>query len=383
MSRLFLRAGAVLVAAALPALAIVAPAQAAPVEIDLLTANDFHGRLETIGAVGGAAVLAGAVNEFQAANPNTFFVGAGDFIGASTFTSFILDDDPTVNAMNASEPEPRRRSATTSTTRAGPTCVTTSSAAATAHAAAWEYLAANVVLKSTGEPAPETPPYEIIETDGARIGFIGAVTDELPSLVSPAGIVDLDVLPVVESVNHYADQLSDGDDSNGEADVVILLVHEAARGEIEEGANANIDASWPVTRTRPTPTARQPGRPVIQTGQYATNIGHLSFTVDPDTGDVVFDDPENLPLMTCDAGGVCTPNYEPDPEVAEIVAEAVEAGEDRCAAAGQHHREHHPRVRRRRGRGGSVPGRGPWRGVHARQPGRRRAALGDGGSSDR
>ena len=60
------------------------------------------------------------------------------------------------------------------------------------------------------------------------IGFVGAVTDELPSLVSPAGIEDIDVGDPVEAANRVADQLSDGDGANGEADIIVLLVHEGA-----------------------------------------------------------------------------------------------------------------------------------------------------------
>lgn len=327
MSRLLPRVGVLLVALALPALSLAAPAQAAPVDIDLLTVNDFHGRLETIGAVGGAAVMAGAANEFRAANPNTIFAGAGDLIGASTFTSFIQDDNPTIDAMNASglnvssvgNHEYDQGWADLRDDVIG---------GSDGHAADWPYLASNVTLKTTGEPAPETPPYEIVESGGVRIGFIGAVTEDLPSLVSPAGIEDLDVLPIVETVNGYADQLSDGDEGNGEADVVVLLVHEDAQGALEEGANENIDVIV-AGHTHETYAYQQPsGRPVIQTGQYATNIGHINMTVDPDTGDITFNAVENLPLMTCDAGGVCTPNFEPDPEVQQIVDDAVAVAQE-------------------------------------------------------
>jgi 5'-nucleotidase len=327
MSRLLPRVGTLLVALALPALSLAAPAQAAPVDIDLLTANDFHGRLETAGTVGGAAVLAGAANEFRASNPNTLFVGAGDFIGASTFTSFIQDDNPTIDAMNASGLNVSSVG-NHEYDQGWPDLRDDVIGGADGHPAEWPYLASNVTLKATGEPAPETPPYEVIETGGVRIGFIGAVTEDLPSLVSPDGIADLDVLPIVETVNGYADQLSDGDEGNGEADVVILLVHEDAQGALEEGANDNIDVIV-AGHTHETYAYTQPsGRPVIQTGQYATNIGHINMTVDPDSGDITFNAVENLPLMACDAGGVCTPNFEPDPEVEQIVADAVEVAEE-------------------------------------------------------
>ncbi len=322
MSRALPRLGALLVALAVPALSLAAPAHAATIDIDLLTVNDFHGRLETSGAVGGAAVLAGAANEFRAANPNTLLVGAGDFIGASTFTSFIQDDNPTIDAMNASGLDVSSVG-NHEYDQGWPDLRDDVIGGSDGHPADWPYLAANVVLKSTGEPAPETQPYEIVETGGVRIGYIGAVTEDLPSLVSPDGIADLDVLPIVESVNKYADQLSDGDESNGEADIVVLLVHEDAQGAIEEGADDNIDVIV-AGHTHETYAYQQPsGRPVIQTGQYATNVGHINLSFDEGSGDITFNAVENLPLMTCDAAGVCTPNYEPDPEVQQIVADAV------------------------------------------------------------
>ncbi|HET8928879.1 MAG TPA: hypothetical protein VFN24_13750 [Microbacterium sp.] len=71
------------------------------VDISLLSINDFHGRIEGDGQSAGAAVLSCAVDYFESQNPNTLFVSAGDSIGASTFTSFIQDDQPTIDALNA------------------------------------------------------------------------------------------------------------------------------------------------------------------------------------------------------------------------------------------------------------------------------------------
>ncbi len=73
-----------------------------PVDIQILATNDFHGRIQndTGSASAGAAVLAGAVKQLRAANPNTVFAAAGDLIGASTFESFIAKDKPTIDALN-------------------------------------------------------------------------------------------------------------------------------------------------------------------------------------------------------------------------------------------------------------------------------------------
>lgn len=82
-------------------------AQAAPIDpeivsIDLLTFNDFHGRIQQEGSSAGAAVLAGAVTAHREANPNSLLVSAGDNIGASTFASASQEDNPTIDALSAS-----------------------------------------------------------------------------------------------------------------------------------------------------------------------------------------------------------------------------------------------------------------------------------------
>src|SRR5690606_16092290 len=85
-----------------------ANAAATPVDIDIVAINDFHGRIEegpapsapATTSQAGAAVLSTMVQSYRSANPNTSFVAAGDLIGASTFTSFIQQDQPTIDALN-------------------------------------------------------------------------------------------------------------------------------------------------------------------------------------------------------------------------------------------------------------------------------------------
>src|SRR5690606_17202865 len=49
---------------------------AGPVTIDLLSINDFHGRIEADRQSAGAAVLACTVDTYRTANANTIFVSA-------------------------------------------------------------------------------------------------------------------------------------------------------------------------------------------------------------------------------------------------------------------------------------------------------------------
>ena len=307
-----------------------ASAAPAPVDIDIVNINDFHGRLEANGTTAGAAVLAGAVDSFRADNPNTIFASAGDNIGASTFTSFIQDDQPTLDALNAMKLDVSSvgnhefdKGADDLANRVIP-------------AAKFPYLAANVFDKATGEPAFDQ--YFVKEVDGIRVGFIGAVTEELPSLVSPAGIADITVGPIVSSVNAVADELKDGDDSNGEADVIVLLVHEGAAtpevaapdsvfGKIVSGVNANVSAIISAHTHQlynyeaPVPGIPGATRPVLQTGSYSMDLGHIAMSVDPDSKKLLSISSEVLPL-TDEANGNA-PLYPADPAVQTIVDKAV------------------------------------------------------------
>ncbi len=296
-------------------------AEIPPVSIDVVTINDFHGRIEADSAAAGAAVLAGAVKQVREANPNTIFAAAGDLIGASTFTSFIQDDNPTIDALNA---------AGLDVSAAGNHEFDQGWADLRDRVqdrADWEYISSNVFLTETGEPA--LAPAWVKELDGVKVGFIGAVTEELDSLVSPDGIADLEVRSIVDSVNDVAADLTDGDDSNGEADVLILLVHEGATstdvasitpesalGEIVAGVDDSVSAIVSA-HTHLAYNHVIDGRPVVSAGQYGENFGLMNLKVDPETKELLSITNEIKPLTS---GGQAL--YPAVPEVADIVAAA-------------------------------------------------------------
>lgn len=329
------RVGAVALAAAtsvvlgaLPAPAVFAtPADAAVVSIDVVTINDFHGRIEADGRSAGAAVVAGAVQQFRGQNPNTIFAGAGDLIGASTFTSFIQDDNPTIDALNAAGLDV---SATGNhefdqgwddlNNRVQPR-------------ADWEYIASNVFLSDTGEYA--LAPSWVTEFEGVKVGFVGAVVEGLKGMVNPDRVAELEVRGITESVNTAARALNDGDDSNGEADVVILLVHEGASGtqleaitpdsrlgEIVSGVTPDVDAIVSA-HTHLAYNHVIDGRPVVSSGQYGENLGLMKLKVDASSKELISITNEIKPLMN---EGV--PLYAEVPEVTAIVSAAAAAAEE-------------------------------------------------------
>ena len=123
-------------------------------------------------------------------------------------------------------------------------------------------------------------------------------------------------------MNRVARQLTDGDESNGEADVIVAEYHEgAASNEDDATAKPTIDeqkAASPVFKkivddTDPavdviftahthmkysyTDPAHN-GRPVIQTGSYAANIGQVVLDYDKATGTVTYRKSGNVAVDT-------------------------------------------------------------------------------------
>ncbi|WP_243059750.1 5'-nucleotidase C-terminal domain-containing protein [Nocardioides sp. SR21] len=347
---------------------IGAPAQSATpnVYVNVVATNDFHGRIKSNGVEAGAAVMAGAVNQMRETWPNTVFAAAGDLIGASTFESFINQDKPTIDALNAAGLE---------VSAAGnhefdkgyddlvnrvmaPYDATTNPFGG----AEWEYIAANVVMKDTTDPALE-PTFVRTFNEGAanevKVGFVGAVTEHLPELVTPAGIEDIEVTDIVDSVNTEADALkADG------VDAVVMLVHEGAPstncdtmdddptsdfGSIVTGANANVDAivsghthlayncKFPVAAWQGDANHPVKERPVVSAGQYGYNLNRLGFTISPDDNKILNISQNLVSLTECvsacgTSSAVFAPVYPADATVKPIVDAAVADAEVKGAA---------------------------------------------------
>lgn len=318
------------------------PAHAAdPVSIQLIGTNDFHGRLVSGTGIPGAAKYAGAVDAFRADNPNTLFVAAGDLIGATTFESFIADDKPTIDVFNEMDLDVSavgNHELDQGYDDLVNRVMKPASEANPNGGAEWEYIAANLDEPGT---ADEIAPSWTTDVAGVTVGFVGAVTEHLPSLVNPAGIAGLEVTDIVGATNEEAAELKAAG-----ADVVVLLVHEGAPGtdcatmdddptsdfgSIVTGVGADVDAivsghthlnyscSFPVAAWAGRPVT---DRPVVSAGQYGEFLNRLTFSVDPDTGSVLTSSNVNV--------NINTGTFTADPEVQAI----VKAAQDNAATAG-------------------------------------------------
>lgn len=310
-----------------------APASAAPVEIQLLTINDFHGRLEAdaTNLIPGAAKLAGVVDATSAGVP-TSFASAGDNIGATPFVSAVAQDQPTLDVLDAMGLDVSAvgnhefdQGFDDLSGRVIP-------------AVDFPFLGANVRY-AEGEPEAgerALDAYTVVDVGGVDVGYVGVVTEETESLVAPDGIAMLDFTDPVAEAAAVADDLKDGDTGNGEADIVVLLAHEGA-GSDNIGSVAELEAD-PVfgefldldedvdvifsghTHQEyafqvPIPGASPArNRPVISTGEYGRNLGRVRLTVDPVTDAVT--------VGTVDLIDAYASTATPDSEVATIVADA-------------------------------------------------------------
>ncbi|CAN5148441.1 hypothetical protein BH11ACT2_BH11ACT2_21620 [soil metagenome] len=287
-------AGFALVAAPLAA----APAFAADSTITLLNINDFHGRINT-----DTIRFAGTIEQLRAAGGegSTALLSAGDNLGASEFASAVQNDEPTIDVLN--ELELQASAVGNHEFDKGVSDLT----GRIDDRADWQYLGANVYKAGTNKtvPAFDGPQYKVITLGGVKVAVIGAVTEETPTLVSPAGVSTLEFGDPVDAVNRVVGQL-DALDPADRPDVYVAEYHEGAKSDasasetldaqvaesavfskIVNGTSPEVDAIFTGHTHKAyaynAPVAGGGTRPVVQTGEYGGNVGKVTLTVDPGT----------------------------------------------------------------------------------------------------
>ncbi|WP_430509714.1 Ig-like domain-containing protein [Gottfriedia solisilvae] len=283
------------------------------IHVQLLGINDYHGQLDTWRSIkdstgkvvdysGGIEYLAAYLKEREATNPaNTLMVQAGDLVGASPPVSALLQDEPTIRFMNelgfdvgtignhefdegvaemkrlingGSNPKTEKYEA-----KYGKFTGST-----------MDYVVANVV---DDKNEPILPPYVVKEVGGAKIGFIGVVTTETPTIVSPKGVEGVKFTDEVAAINKYAKELTD----KGVKSIVVLAHNPGssqadgsnATGRVVDIANAT-DASVDVifgAHDHKLLNAKVNGKLLVQSWSYGTAFSDVELTIDPATQDIV------------------------------------------------------------------------------------------------
>ncbi|MEO6509466.1 MAG: bifunctional UDP-sugar hydrolase/5'-nucleotidase [Nocardioides sp.] len=237
------------------------------VPVRILALNDFHGNLEpptgssgrmidengaTVDA-GGAVYVAAWMKQME--NANTLKVAQGDLIGASPLISAAYHDEPSLEFMNnlgitasavGNHEFDEGYAELVRLINGGSHPVDGDSPAGEWQGTDFPYLGANVLLDNAKKipdvdgygvlkqvppgqlkkllaqyGIPALPPIAVREINGVRIGFIGAVTETTPTIVTSSGIQGLTFGSVVKSAA-FGSQLLDLIGVKAQ----ILLVHE-------------------------------------------------------------------------------------------------------------------------------------------------------------
>ena len=225
----------------------VAPLAQAPVEVQILAINDFHGNLEppkqTIEATlpdgspikvpaGGVAHLATAAKTLRQGHPYTITVAAGDLIGASPLVSALYLDEPSIEAMNlvgisltsVGNHEFDKGIAELKRIQSGG-CEKLTSRTPCAlepfNGARFQYLAANVIAANGTTLFPATA---IRQFGPVRIGFIGMTLKDTGSIVTPAGVAGVTFADEATTANALVPKLK----AQG-ADAIVILIHQGGQ----------------------------------------------------------------------------------------------------------------------------------------------------------
>ena len=189
----------------------VAAGKPAPVVVQILAVNDFHGAVDasltqpnkndntTWYYRGGAEYLTNFVNTAVATNPNTIKVSAGDMIGASPLLSALFHDEPTIMAFNlmgfdlsntGNHEFDEGWNELLRMQNGG--CHPTDGCYAGVPefpGASFDYLAANVIRLDNGQTLFAS--YSVRQFEGVKVGFIGIALETTPTIVVASAVEGL------------------------------------------------------------------------------------------------------------------------------------------------------------------------------------------------
>jgi 5'-nucleotidase len=300
-----------------------------PLTMKLLGVNDFHGQLPaerriSNRPVGGAAFLAAYIKQRRQQTPYSLTVHAGDMVGASPLVSAVLQDQPTMDFMNTlgfdvgtvGNHEFDEGVAELKRLVEGG-CHPT---AGCWDGANFPYIVSNVVDTATGKTI--FPPSLIKNVAGARIGFVGAVLEGTPEIVTPSGTAGTEFLDEATSINTaVADLKAQG------VRAIVVLVHQggtqnATSGEVSgpivDIVNA-LDDEVDVVLSGHTHTSINAvidGKLVTQALSYSTAFADIDLTIDRAKRDIVAKKAEIVTTFN--------DVIEPDAEIAALVQRYVD-----------------------------------------------------------
>ncbi len=315
----------------------------APIELNLVAMNDFHGHLEAnkfvldsakaaapvIIQAGGIDHIGAALKAWRAEDRELMFVGAGDLIGATPALSSMWADEPTIKALSmmgmlASSVGNhefdqgrgellRQQYGGCESRRADKACKLDGPFTG----AGFTYLAANVIDQRTGKPL--LPAYRVVESKGVKVALIGAVLRNTGALVLASGVEGLNFTDEAEAIN-----LAKADAQKEGATVFVVLIHEGGYtdGPFDDADCTRLNGPIVGIASRLDPALRLiisghthkgfqckiEGRTITQAEMGGHVLSRIRVAIDPAThamGEITV---RNVAIKTAD--------YAPDPEMA-------------------------------------------------------------------
>ena len=264
-------------------------------KVQLLNITDFHGRIAEAGSqVASAVEEERAKYAAQDGTAGTGFLSTGDNIGASTYVSSSQNDTPTIDVLNAIGVQ-----ASAVGNHEFDKGIDELSGRVSSEAD-FPYLAANVYDKGTTDVVDGLKGYTTIDVGGVKVAVIGVVTKDTASLVSPAGIENLDFGDPTDAVNRVAGEI-EALPEDEQPDMTVVEAHlgasstdslddaEASNAEFKKlvtEADASVDVLFtghthlPYSFEAPVPGEAERTRPVLEAGNYGEYLGQVQLEAD-------------------------------------------------------------------------------------------------------
>lgn len=250
--------------------------------VDIVSFNDLHGAVSQSSSNPGIAKLGEAIREAQAANKNTIVVSAGDNYQGSAVSNltygapindFMKSVNVTASAVGNHEFD-----------------WGSDRIAGWAKTGNFDYLAANIVDKTTGKPVSWAKPYKVVKVGGIKIGLVGLTTLDCITAVKADYIKDFTFTDPVKAADEWATKLKSGKLPEGKVDAVVVVCHLASyqtpgptdrddAALVAQGAK-NVDAI--ISGHSHTEVCKVVnGKPIIQSLTNGQDLGKTSIIVAP------------------------------------------------------------------------------------------------------
>lgn len=249
----------------------------APVRIAILSISDWHGQLDPINGIGGAAVLSSFFAQERQTNPLALTFTAGDSVGATPPLSSLFADEPAIRAMNL-------MGFTADTLGNHNFDAGLGRLHRHSELADFPFLAAN--LAGTSSELPLIRPWRIFDVGGIQVGVVGLVNEEAPTITKAGAFGQLRVTDAAEAATEARHEM----EAAG-ADVFVVLTH---KGVNSEGRGALVDLARNLTgfhiilgdHTNVAFEDRINGALVVENPSKGTRYARITITISPSDGAV-------------------------------------------------------------------------------------------------